>query len=1038
MNYSKLVAAIDDRIKANGRREITGQTLHDVLEAMVRSLGAGYQVAGVLSPDDDPGEPDQRFAFLAAEPGVYRNCGGLAVTELSWLIWGGGEWILKPMDVPFGVTVQEWIRDAVAEERSRALIAEALLQKNIDTEAATREAEDTALGGRIDKEISDREAAVAAEADARDKADKALQAAIDAEATERKDADAAEAKARTDADAALGVRIDTETAERKQADADEKAAREAADATLQGNIDKEQERAEGAESALRSGLAQEVSDRKEAVAAEASARDAADVALGGRIDTETSERKAADASEADTRDKADKALQAAIDAEEAARTAADTKEAEDRAAAVKAEADARTAADTALGTRIDTETTDRKAADTALGGRIDTEITDRKTADTALDTRVTAIEGKIPATASASNKLADTEFVNSSIATATATFRGTFDTLETLKATEADKNDYAFYVHKDEAGNTCYDKYTYDGAEWKFEYRLNNSSFTAAQWAALNSGITAEVIAALQEADKTNAAAIAKEVQDREAAVAAEETARQDADTALGERIDTKQAALVSGTNIKTVNGNSLLGEGDIEIKAGSEPLIVTMTRRASDATFRDTDKTSAEIAAAFNAGQVVLVYDTMNDNEGALWRGLVVAINNGIICGNYRGTVRYQMLAGTLCIRLEETSVLTASIDTAMPTAPTDTNVPSTKLLKSYVEANAGESAFTLTLTKGTDDEYTMDRTWDELAAAVDAKTPVLFTMSGGSYSGDTFTATVMQHNSSVNLIILQGYVNSLYLYVVMTLNSGTVTISVSEISLVNIDTSIPTAPTNHNVPGTKAIKDYVDGLVADLQAQIDELKFGNVLTFTVQEGGTINWKSSTADIAKTIQYSKNGDAWTNITSTIDGATIDVVAGDILRFKGYNETYAESRGDYTFFGGTAIFAASGNIMSLVDGDNFDTLKTVSDYAFAQLFAGCAGLTSAPELPATTLASYCYYNMFYGCTGLTSAPELPATTLASTCYYNMFRVDFRAGASGHHAGELLLLQHVLRLCEACKGYLPCDRHICITVFDGLA
>lgn len=106
----------------------------------------------------------------------------------------------------------------------------------------------------------------------------------------------------------------------------------------------------------------------------------------------------------------------------------------------------------------------------------------------------TGISALIPQAATADNQLADKEFVNSSIATATATFRGTFATLEALKAAEADKNDYAFWQHKDEDGNTCYDKYTYDGSAWKFEYRLNNSSFTAAQWGAINSGITGALV----------------------------------------------------------------------------------------------------------------------------------------------------------------------------------------------------------------------------------------------------------------------------------------------------------------------------------------------------------------------------------------------------------------------------------------------------------------------------------------------------------------------------------------------------------------
>lgn len=109
----------------------------------------------------------------------------------------------------------------------------------------------------------------------------------------------------------------------------------------------------------------------------------------------------------------------------------------------------------------------------------------------------TGISALIPQAATADNQLADKEFVNSSIATATATFRGTFSTLAALEATPADRNDYAFWQHKDEAGNTCYDKYTYTGSEWKFEYRLNNSSFTAAQWGAINSGITGALVTKL-------------------------------------------------------------------------------------------------------------------------------------------------------------------------------------------------------------------------------------------------------------------------------------------------------------------------------------------------------------------------------------------------------------------------------------------------------------------------------------------------------------------------------------------------------------
>ncbi len=59
-------------------------------------------------------------------------------------------------------------------------------------------------------------------------------------------------------------------------------------------------------------------------------------------------------------------------------------------------------------------------------------------------------------------------------------------------------NDYAFVTGTDEAGNTYYDRYkaTVEGSTvtWGKEFRLNNSSFTAAQWNAITSGITAALV----------------------------------------------------------------------------------------------------------------------------------------------------------------------------------------------------------------------------------------------------------------------------------------------------------------------------------------------------------------------------------------------------------------------------------------------------------------------------------------------------------------------------------------------------------------
>ena len=85
--------------------------------------------------------------------------------------------------------------------------------------------------------------------------------------------------------------------------------------------------------------------------------------------------------------------------------------------------------------------------------------------------------------------LADKDFVNSSIATNTANFWGTYVS-DVGWPTDATNNDYLFWKMVDENGNTIYKRYKYiaSTSTWTYEYSLNNSSFTAQQWATINGG----------------------------------------------------------------------------------------------------------------------------------------------------------------------------------------------------------------------------------------------------------------------------------------------------------------------------------------------------------------------------------------------------------------------------------------------------------------------------------------------------------------------------------------------------------------------
>lgn len=244
---------------------------------------------------------------------------------------------------------------------------------------------------------------------------------------------------------------------------------------------------------------------------------------------------------------------------------------------------------------------------------------------------VSDIDAKIPAQASAQNQLADKNFVNSSIQTATATFKGNWETwgdvpFDTASSPSGwgtpDNNDYM--VVRDASGyapkwvqdnpdgyevgdyvnvfswlgtsdglyrcisptsggamdpgedtehweevteNPAYEgtwrfKYVpngqgYDPYNWLPEYQVNEKPLTAEQLAALNSGITANKVSKL-DALPTNS----------------------ELETALGG----KQETLVSGTNIKTLNNESLLGSGNITVAADTSDCVKVTSQSFTDA----------------------------------------------------------------------------------------------------------------------------------------------------------------------------------------------------------------------------------------------------------------------------------------------------------------------------------------------------------------------------------------------------------------------------------------------------------------------
>ena len=161
--------------------------------------------------------------------------------------------------------------------------------------------------------------------------------------------------------------------------------------------------------------------------------------------------------------------------------------------------------------------------------------------------------------------------------------------------------------------------------------------------------------------------------------------------------------------------------------------------------------------------------------------------------------------------------------------------------------------------------------------------------------------------------------------------------------------------------------------------------------VTFTAEKAQKFMMKTNGNYNISGLEYSVNFGDWTTVEANKE-VTFGGTNGD-LRLRGTNTDGTASALDkystITFTDSYVPVACTGDIRTLLDWDNYTTVNT-ENAMFINLFENCSVLTSAPELPATSLAYNCYYCMFLGCKNLKSAPKLPAKALANQCYAYMF------------------------------------------------
>ena len=177
----------------------------------------------------------------------------------------------------------------------------------------------------------------------------------------------------------------------------------------------------------------------------------------------------------------------------------------------------------------------------------------------------------------------------------------------------------------------------------------------------------------------------------------------------------------------------------------------------------------------------------------------------------------------------------------------------------------------------------------------------------------------------------------------------------------------------------------------------------------FTALEDSAVTWSTvaynndTTYDEEIHIQYSKDGKTWTDWNNARESRRVSLNKGSKLYVKGVNNTLSYRSSKYFLFdsyetglGNTGSLKVSGNIMSLIYGEDFEDKNVIaSKFCFGKLFreANCISEVDL-TLPATTLHEQCYFQLLLMTFDVKKIKmTLPAVQLVKGCYYQMLAVS---------------------------------------------
>ena len=179
------------------------------------------------------------------------------------------------------------------------------------------------------------------------------------------------------------------------------------------------------------------------------------------------------------------------------------------------------------------------------------------------------------------------------------------------------------------------------------------------------------------------------------------------------------------------------------------------------------------------------------------------------------------------------------------------------------------------------------------------------------------------------------------------------------------------------------------------------NKAKYIPYVTFKADEWQTFQMITNENYKITELEYSVNDGDW--ITLTEDShVSFGAEYGD-LRLRGKNPygtaTNSSLYSTIAFGIENVDVACTGDIRTLLDWEKYKTVDT-QNARFCWLFKNCSVLTSAPELPATTLAQICYNSTFSGCKKLSTVTMLaPSGQITSSYAFTNWLYGAGTGAS---------------------------------------